>query len=178
MPWSLLFGFLGNLPGAIGDYFKRKNDLALAKIDSDTKIEQARAQLAGEIAKAELEKATVTLGATGAWFKYCTFVMWFGPFVLGIFWPSKAHEVFVNLAAMPEWYVQSIIALMFTVWGIAVSAPVVSNIFGSLSEFFAARRQAKLPEKMFYSVLRSVKGNLTQAEVDAYQLALKSINKE
>lgn len=139
----MLLPLLATLGGKIGDYFKQKNDLAMQKLETEHQIEVAKQQMASDIAKAQLELNKTIVNATGSYFKYFTFFMWFGPFMIGTVWPAKAAEIFHNLAGMPEWYVQSCMLIMFTVWGISVSAPVVSNIFSGLGQFMADRKDAK-----------------------------------
>lgn len=141
---ALVLPLLSKLPGMAGDYFKQKAELELEKLKTDRETEQARQQLAGEIARAQLELNKTMVAATGAYFKYFTFTMWFGPFMVGIISPSLSKEIFTNLAGMPEWYVQSCMLIMFTVWGISASAPVVTNIFTGLSSFLSSRREYKL----------------------------------
>jgi hypothetical protein len=79
---------------------------------------------------------------------------------------------------MPEWYAQSCVAIMFTVWGISVSAPVVANIFQGLGHFFQARREyklekAKIDRKAFFGGMRKLfpKG-MTQDQVNIMDSAL------
>ncbi len=141
--FAFLIPLLAGLPGLIGKYFSEKNALEQAKLDTERQIELAKQQMASEIAKGQMELNKTIVQATGSKFKYFTFVMWFGPFMVGTIKPSWSHDIFVNLAAMPEWYVQSCMLIMFTVWGISVSAPVVSGIFSGLGNFFADRKDAK-----------------------------------
>lgn len=140
---ALILPFLAKLPGAAGDYFKQKQELQLEELKTQRDVEQARQQLASELAKAQLELDKAKLNATGTKFKYFTFFMWFGPFMVGTVAPARANDIFQNWAGMPDWYVQSCIVIMFTVWGISVSAPVVANIFSGLGQFMADRKDAK-----------------------------------
>lgn len=141
--WALLLPLLSTLGGKLGDYFKQKNDLEMERLQTQRQIEVAKQQMASEIAKAQVELNKTIVNATGSYFKYFTFIMWFGPFMIGTVSPSKAHDIFSNWAGMPDWYVQSCMLIMFTVWGISVSAPVVSNIFTGLGQFMAERKDAK-----------------------------------
>lgn len=140
---AIILPLLAKLPGMVGDYFKQTADLQLEKLKTDAHIEQEKQRLAGEIAKAQLELSKTVVNATGTKFKYFTFIMWFGPFMIGTISPSRANEIFTNWAGMPSWYVQSCMIIMFAVWGISVSAPVVSNIFSGLGQFIASRKDAK-----------------------------------
>jgi len=175
--FALLIPLLAQLPGLFGSFFKQKNDLLTAQNAANLQIELARLAAATEIAKANAVVSTTALQSTGTTFKYFTFFMWFGPFMLGIFFPALSKAVFDNLAGMPPWYVQGCLVIMFTVWGISVSADTVGNVFAGLTNFFADRAKANLPAKMFFDTLRSVKGNLSQSEVDLYTKALAEHNK-
>lgn len=141
--WALIVPLLAQLGGKLGDYFKQKADLQLEQLKTQREIEMAKQQMAMEVAKAQLELNKTIVNATGSYFKYFTFFMWFGPFMIGTVSPSRAHDIFQNWAGMPDWYVQSCMLIMFTVWGISVSAPVVSNIFSGLGQFMASRKDAK-----------------------------------
>lgn len=141
--WAALLPVLATLGGKLGDYFKQKNDIEMQRLETERQVEVAKQQMASEIAKGQLELNKTIVGSTGSYFKYFTFFMWFGPFMIGIVSPVMAKEIFVNLLTMPEWYVQSCMLIMFTVWGISVSAPVVSGIFSGLGHFFAERKDAK-----------------------------------
>ena len=171
------------IPGLIGDYFKAKYELSKLQVTTASEIELARQKAAGQIAIAELGRAKETLKATGRNFKYFTFFMWFGPFMLGVLYPPGAVEVFHNLASMPEWYVQSCITIMFTVWGIAVSAPVISSIFSNLGNFFTQKRQFKLDKiladkKAFYDALRAVKGYVSGDDVENLDKVFNKLTKK
>lgn len=161
--WALLLPLLSTLGGKLGDFFKQKNDLEMARIETARQVEVAKQQMAQEIAKAQLELNKTIVNATGANFKYFTFFMWFGPFMVGTVWPSKGGEIFQNWAGMPDWYVQSCMLIMFTVWGISVSAPVVSNIFTGLGQFMVGRRDYKLEKARINrdAVFASLRGSPT-----------------
>ncbi len=174
---AFLIPLLSQLPGVLGNFFKQKNELLMAQNEAARQLALAQQQMAQEIAKAQLELNKTIVASTGQYFKYFTFVMWFGPFILGIIAPKMGMDVFNNLKLMPEWYVQSVVTIMFTVWGISVSAPVVSNIFKGITDFFHERARITLPRKLFYDTLRSVKGNISQAEVDLYNKALDQLDK-
>lgn len=179
---ALLIPLLAQLPGLVGNFFKQKADLQAAQIETQRQLELARQQMASEIARTQMDLNKTIVNSTGSYFKYFTFIMWFGPFIVGVVWPSKAVDIFTNLAGMPQWYVESCMLIMFTVWGISVSAPVVSNIFTGLGDYLQSRRdfkleKAKIDRKVFFDALRKVKGVLTQAEVDAENKVLDQLEK-
>lgn len=181
---TTLFSLLSGLPGMLGDYFKKKQEIQVIKVDTERQIELSRQQLAAQLAQAEYERTKASLAATSEWFKYFTFAMWFGPFMVGLVSPSLAASIFSNLAGMPEWYVQSVVLIMFTIWGISTSAPVVTNIFSGMQTFFQERRQYKLDvkklsidKKSFYEGIRAVKGRVTEADVKRFDPVIDDKNK-
>ncbi len=174
----LLLSLFSSLPGKLGDYFKGQQDIQKAQLDTQLQIELAKAKLAGEIAQADAERATTTLGVTGNYFKYFTFIMWFGPFMLGVIFPHTAVDIFANLKLMPEWYVQSCLTIMFTVWGLSVSQPVLTSIFSGLGDFFANRQKLSLNKKLFYDTLRSVQGPIGEHEVALFEKAIDAMSNE
>ena len=163
--------WLGRIPGVIGQYFTQLHEIKKIQLDTQKAIEMAKQKMAAETARAQLELNKTIVASTGSYFKYFTFVMWFGPFMIGIVSPITSQQIFQNLSLMPQWYVESCMMIMFTVWGISVSAPVVSSIFSGLGTYFQGRReyklqQAQLDKKRIFEVIRKLKGPLSQADVD------------
>lgn len=184
--FALLIPLLASLPGLFGAFFKQKNDLLTAQNAAQLQIEIAKLNLAGQIAQAQMAEEAVIVNSTGAYFKYFTFFMWFGPFMIGIFFPAFSKEVFNNLAQMPEWYVQSCMVIMFTVWGISVSADTVGSIFSSLGSFFADKRAhnldmativAKIDRTSYFNALRQSQGSISQQEVNKANAVFDAMDK-
>lgn len=174
---------LSGIPGAVGRYFEKKQELEQIKLETQKQIALAQQEMAADMARAESETAMSRLNATGQYFKYFTFMMWFGPFISGVFFPSFSEEIFKNLGLMPIWYVQSCVMIMFAVWGIQVAAPVVAGIFSNLNNFLGERRQyklekAKIDRKAFYDALRKLKGVITPDDVKQLDIALDEADKE
>jgi len=177
---AILLPLLSKLPGQIGDYFQTKQEIEKIKLDTQKEKELANLKLVGEIAKADLERSKEIVKATGAEFKYFTFFMWFGPYMLQVVYPPLGKQVFDNMLGMPEWYAQSCVAIMFTVWGISVSAPVIANIFNGLGEFFREKRIIKaamsqnVDNVALFELIRSMtpKNQLSQKQVDSINAAL------
>jgi len=180
--FALLIPVLAQLPGLIGKFFSQKNEILTAQNQAQLQVELAKLQMAREIATSQLNLNATIIQSTAPFFKYFTFFMWFGPFMAGVIMPSLSKDIFLNLGGMPEWYVTSCIAIMFTVWGISVSAPVVNGIFSGLGEFFSARREYKvklatLDEKKFFDVIKKGLGgsinektfNMLRAAIDTSQ---------
>lgn len=184
MPFLLLLlPLLAKIPGMIGDYFSKVQDIQKIKLETERQIELAKQQLASTIAAGQLELNKTIVQSTGSYFKYFTFFMWFGPFMIGVVYPSASKEIFNNLTLMPEWYVQSCMLIMFTVWGISVSAPVVGNIFSGLSTYLGQRREfklekAKIDRKVYFNEFRKLHGPLSQGDVDLLNKSLDEAEKE
>lgn len=181
--WALLIPLLAQIPGLIGNYFKQLNEIKSAELEAQRQIEVAKQQMASDIAKSQMDLNKTIVNSTSSHFKYFTFLMWFGPFMIGVVSPGWAKDIFINLAGMPEWYVQSCMLIMFTVWGISVSAPVVNNIFSGLGNFFAARRDYKLElkkidRKAYYEALRKTKGFVSPEDVQEMEPVFDKLDKE
>lgn len=177
--FTVLFSFLSKLPGAVGKYFEKKQELEQIKLETQKQIALAQQQMASDMAKAESETAIARLAVTSSYFKYFTFCMWFGPFVSGVFFPQFADTIFKNLGQMPDWYVQSCVMIMFAIWGIQVAAPVVANIFSGLNNYLGERRTYKLESKRIdrtavFDSLKKAQGALSQRTVDEVNKALDS----
>jgi hypothetical protein len=175
---AIILPLLAKIPGQIGEYFQTKQEIEKIKLENQRQEVLAQAKLAGEIALANLEFQKVALASTGSMFKYFTFFMWFGPYMSQIIYPPLGKQIFDNMLGMPEWYAQSCVLIMFTIWGISVSAPVVSNIFTGLGHFFQARRdykieKAKVDRKAFFDGMRKLfpKG-MTPQQVEIMDNAL------
>lgn len=180
---TLVFSILSGIPGQLGRYFEKKQELESIRLETQRQIAIAQQQMASDMAKAEADTAIYRLKATGQYFKYFTFMMWFGPFISGVFFPSFAEDIFKNLGLMPVWYVQSCVMIMFAVWGIQVAAPVVAGIFSNLNNFLGDRRQyklekAKIDRKAFYDALRKLKGVVSPEDVKQLNAALDEADKE
>ncbi len=181
--FALLLPLLASIPGLIGKYFEQVNAIKSAKLEADRQVEIAKQQLALETAKAQLNLNATIVQSTSSSFKYFTFIMWFGPFMAGLVSPRLSADIFTNLSGMPEWYVQSCIMIMFTVWGISVSAPVVNGIFSGLGDFFAEKRShklemAKVDRKAYYDALRQVQGVVITDDVKRQEAIFDKMDKD
>lgn len=180
--FAFLLPLLAQLPGLIGNFFKQKNDLLAAQNEVQRQVELAKIDMAKDIAVSQLNLNATIIQSTSSYFKYFTFCMWFGPFMLGLVAPELAAKVFTNLGDMPQWYVESCIMIMFTVWGISVSAPIVNGIFSGLGDFFAARREhktglAKIDRKAYYDALRATKGFVLGEDVKEMEKVFDALEK-
>lgn len=177
-----LLGLLSNLPGMVGQYFAKKQELEQLKIETQAKLEFEKQQLAGEIAKADLERAKEALSSTTPMFKHCVFWMLSSPFISCLIgYPEYAQMVFANLNALPEWYLVIYTGIIGVIFGI----PVPGTIMGNIWEGIKASRQnsreyklAKLNRKAVADALRKANGPLTQSQVDGMDKMLDLIEKD
>ncbi len=170
------------LPGLIGKFFQQKNEILSASNEAARQIEIAKIDMAKEIATAQLNLNATIVQATSPYFKYFTFFMWFGPFMVSTVSPEMGRAIFHNWDVMPEPYYTSCVAIMFTIWGISVSAPVVNGIFSGLGDFFTAKREhklemAKVDRKAFYDALRLKKGFVLEDDVRIAEQAFDAADK-
>ncbi len=163
--------------GPIGQWIKGRQELQLLKQETERQLAMQQLKMATEGIKADGVAANTRLKSTGRYFKYFTFFMWFTPFILCLVNPSTSSVIFDHFNQMPDWYSKSCVLLMFAIWGISVSAPVVSSIFSSLGTYLADNRthretMAKLNRPEFYEALRKQRGALSEQEVAQIEQAL------
>lgn len=172
---SLLFGAIPALLQSISGSFNRYQERKQAEHEVFLARERTRRDIALKAIEKGFELGKIQIRATGRIFKYFTFFMWFGPFMISTVFPSYGMIIFENLNQLPEWYVQSCMVIMFAIWGIQSGKIAIANIFSGLNSFFRERQKVIIHRKMFFDVLRSTKGNLSQYEVEIYDKALNSI---
>lgn len=174
----LLAQILPSIFGNMNQVLQAKQQLELAQIT-------AQSNIAMEVAKDQALASQTIVNATSPRFKYWTFWMFFTPFIVGAITPSFSQQVFQNLSTMPNWYTQTCMTLILTVWGIQVAAPVISNIFSNLGNFIVQRRADLLPVKLakidrvaFYNSLRAIKGSLSESDVTTDDKVLDALDKQ
>lgn len=176
---TTIFSFLGGLLTPVTEWLKRKQEVQAAKDRFEQELKLQAMKNMGRMEEAEAKSSGERLRATSAIFKYGTFFMWFYPFFIAQFMPQKAEAIFNNLSLMPAWYTQSCVIIMFAIWGISVSAPVVTSMFSNLSAFLSERREhkerlAEINREAMFDYLRSkTKGKaLSQDYVDVINDAI------
>jgi hypothetical protein len=172
---SAILGLISTIGTLMKDSFNRYQERKQAEQEVVKANLAAQKEMALAKTKAELELGIIQVKASKSWFKHLTFFLWFGPFVLTTIYPEYGVKIFENWKIMPEWYAQSCVAIMFCVWGIQVGKDYIGNIFSRAGHFFSKRQAIRYNRKLFYDVLRSTKGNLTQYEVDVYNKVLDKI---
>ena len=138
---TTLLSLLTGAFGPIMQWAKRKQDLALAKQEAEQRIQLQMLKNEGIVEESEARNTQSRLAATSQTFKYITFVMWFYPFVVCQIAPTYATRVFTSLDILPGWYTNSCVIIMFAIWGISVTAPVVTGMFSNLGSYIQGRRE-------------------------------------
>lgn len=174
---TMILSMLSGIFGPITEWLKQKRELKILQAETDRQIAMQQLKMATEAAKADGVAANTRLKSTGRNFKYITFCMWFTPFVLGIVRPDAAAVIFQRLGEMPQWYASSCTLLMFAVWGISVSAPVVQSIFNNLGGYlknvrFHKEEIARINRDAVFASLRKSQGALSQQTVNEVDKAL------
>jgi hypothetical protein len=176
-----VLGLLGKLPGLAGDYFARQAEIKKIQLETQRQIAIERQKLAAVIAENEFKHAQVLLNATGRVFKYVTFFIWFGPFLTTLVFPQWGVKIFDNMALMPSWYAESIVMIMFAIWGLQVSKNAINSSLSGLRGFFKERRQDKIhmkqvDKKAFFDGLRAAQGFVTQQDVEKFNKILNKMS--
>lgn len=162
--FTTLFSLLSGLPGVIGDYFKKKQEIEQQKLNNEYAIEVEKEKLAAQLAQAESDRAEQAIQSTGMWFKYCVFWLLASPFIACLFnYPEYAQHLFSNLNTLPEWYLIIFTGMVGVIWGIPVPGSVMGNIWEGIKEARANSREFKLEKlrinrKQFYDTARQVSG--------------------
>ena len=172
---------LSGIFGPITEWIKEQREMRIMQEEANRQIAMEQMKMAAEAAKADGVATNTRLKSTGRDFKYITFWMWFTPFILGIVKPDMAAVIFQHFDMMPPWYSQSCTLLIFAVWGISVSAPVVTSIFSNLGSYIANGRQAdrehrenlaRINRDAVFASLRKAQGALSQQTVNEVDAAL------
>jgi hypothetical protein len=115
---------VGTIGGWVNDSFKAKRELAAAEAEN-----KARLLRDAQSNNAAWEMANLTDKDQGL--RRACFAIFIFPFFWSIFDPQGVTNYFqVVMAAMPQWYVQIVIAMVGGIWGISALKNVVPSIIG------------------------------------------------
>lgn len=180
---TTVFSLLSDLPGMLGDYFKRKQELEKIKLDTQLQIEHEKQKLAGELAKADYQRAIEGLKSTGQWFKYCVFWMFASPFISCLIgYPEYAERVFQNLEILPADYKMIFFGMIGIIWGIPVPGSIMGNVWEGIKNAMEKRREyklAKIDRKAYYETIRKFNNNspIPQKFVDQQEAVFNELEK-
>ncbi|CUW38798.1 protein of unknown function [Magnetospirillum sp. XM-1] len=115
---------VGTIGGWVNDSFKAKRELAAAEAEN-----KARLLRDAQTNNAAWEMANLTDKDQGL--RRVCFGIFIFPFFWSVFDPAGVTNYFqVVLTAMPEWYVQIVIAMVGGIWGISALKNVVPSVIG------------------------------------------------
>jgi len=170
--WTALLSIINavaqNIVKGWGQYQERKE----AEHKTQLAIELGKQKIIEKQIEKQHELSLAQVRATPRWFKILTFCSWYVPFVTVIILPETGIQIFNNLAKAPQWYVETSIILLFTVWGIAVSKETLANIFIGIGKFFKKGQELKFKRKVFYDIWREHKGYVTKNEFKKLEEAI------
>lgn len=174
MPWTLLFSFLGSLPGALGKYFDNKTQVELQKQQNLLEIEKQRGDLIrqGIITQGELGQEQIK--ATKPWFKQLMYSVILSPIVITCFDPEKGQRIFASLNIVPEWYIFIVSTISLAIWGI--NSDKVQGILQARREY--KLEKLRINRKAYFDAKRELKGFLTPKDVEEGNKILDKVESE
>jgi|688.fasta_scaffold490512_1 hypothetical protein len=115
---------VSNIVGRVGDSVKQGREIAAAEAENKARLLRDR-----ETNNAAWEMANLTDKDQGL--RRVCFGIFIFPFFWAVFDPTGVKDYFTTvLTAMPEWYVQIVIAMVGGIWGISALKNVVPSIIG------------------------------------------------
>ncbi len=177
-----LLALLSKLPGLVGDYFAKRQEIELIKVNTQAQLELEKQKLVAEQARADADRATEALKSTSQLFKHCVFWMLSSPFLSCLIgYPEYAQMVFHNLNALPEWYLIIYTGIIGVIFGIPVPGSIMGNIWEGLKTARANSKEfklAKINREALANALRSANGPLDQTTVKIMDKVADLIDKD
>lgn len=181
MPWSLLIGLFTGLPGMLGDYFKRKQEIAVLKEQNESAYRLEQQKQIGEAIQNDSERATAMIGATGMNFKYVVFGILSIPFLAALTGHTEyVKTIFDNISTLPQEYRILYFSIVAVIWGIPVQGNIMGMVVEGIKGAVANHRDyklQKLDKKAYYLALKTVKGVVTEADVKLQDAVIDELNK-
>ena len=163
----------------ITDFFNNKKEMRQAEHTTHLAIEASKQKLIVQRMSNEHALNVERSKNTSKNCKTFSILVWFGPYIVNLFYPEYARQIFENMQGAPLWYMQSCMTIMFAVWTISVSKDTVRDIFRNLGNYMKGRRAFRVQRKVVYDMLRiAVKRPLVKEEVDTLNPILSYIEKE
>jgi len=162
---SSVFSILSKVPGLVGNYFDKKQQIEKIKIDTAFETEKQRLKSIAEMAVSNNEWAGKALAATGRKFKYAVFLLISLPFIsclVGV--PQYAGMVFHNLESLPVWYNIMFTTIVGVIWGTKSIPQISRNVI--------KYKNRKLNKKAIYDAIRK-RGEVSQELVDELEPLLE-----
>lgn len=178
----LLSGLFGE-SGPFGQYFKTKAIQVQASADLALQIEKDKMALSATMAQAAVDSERNKLAATSQSFKAVSFFLLNIPIVITCISTTRGASLWTNLSAVPVWYAQLYVSVVFVIWGLPVVANATGTIFGAIQQAWDVRNQGKIAKiqamgeasslnldqakKQIFDIMRKTTGTLSQPQVDA-----------
>lgn len=123
---------VGNIVGSVNDRVKQDREIKAAAAENTTRLLRDK-----ETNNSAWEMAV--LAGKDLWLQRACFAIFIFPFFWAIFDPKGVADYFTTvMAAMPEWYVQIVIGMVGSIWGISALKNTVPALVAQIVK--AARR--------------------------------------
>lgn len=181
---SIIAGVLSGVLGPIVRWAQRRQEMAAAKQAAEDAYRLQELKNLNEDNVTAGKRSIALLKAFPSWLRDIMFLLWMYPFFIAQFSSHYATIVFSNLGALPTWYTESSIIMMFALMGIPVGANMVNGVFGAVTGYFQGKRDAQYiheqtlakldRSKVFESLRASLGGKLDQRTVDIVNKAINA----
>lgn len=164
MPWSMIINTLFSvIPGAIGDYFKKKQDIDLKRLDNQALLESEKNKLIAQGIITQGELGQEQIKATSSRFKEFMYCVILAPVVITCFDPAWGKQIFDSLNIVPEWYIFIVSTISLAIWGI--NSDKVQGILQARREY--KLEKLRINRQAYFDAKRKISGPLSQSQVDA-----------
>lgn len=181
---SVIAGLISSVFGPIVQWAQRRQELAAQAAADKAKLELELLKNQGVAEQYEAKAAMSRVKMTGEIFKYVMIGMWFYPWIMVQFSQAQAMKIFTNMAALPPFYSESCVMIMFAILGIPVGAKMANTVFNAVTGYYQGKRDALYQheqtlaqidrDKVFESLRESLGGKLSQQTVDMVNKAINA----
>lgn len=181
---SIIAGLIGGILGPLVRWAQRKQEMiAQHQRDEDAyRLQELKNQDSDNVASGK--RSVALLRAFPGWLRDAMFLLWLYPFFICQFSTAYALVVFNNMSALPAWYTESTVILMFALMGIPVGANMVNGVFGAVTGYFQNKRDAGYEHEqtlakinrtaVMDSIQADLGGKLDQKTVDIVNKAINA----
>lgn len=99
-------------------WLKGRNQKALAIQKRDLAVINNQARLASDTQSNNHDWEMANLNDKDKGLRYVSYSMFALPIMVTVIWPERGNLIFENLALVPDWWVQTFVAINGGVWGI------------------------------------------------------------
>lgn len=126
------FSFLTN---PLTKWLENRGKISQAKADRELAVINNQARLAQDTQtnNHEWEMASLRDKDNGLrWFSFWLFAL---PIIITVLWPEWGKEIFTNLKIVPEWFVQTLVAMIGGIWGIVELKKAAPQFLAAIKDF-------------------------------------------